>query len=135
VSTPSDYTILVVEDETGLRTMIAEHLEDEGYVVLTADTGHEALSLAQSRRFDLILLDVMMPGLSGFDVCTVLRDLPHTRATPIIFLTAVADSARKAMAMRLGATDYLTKPFKLREVTARVEELLRADTGAAAGTL
>lgn len=132
----ADYVILVVDDEEDLRTMLAEHLEDEGYTVLTAGTGDEALALAQSRRLDVILLDVMMPGLSGFDLCTVLRDLPLTRTTPIIFLTAVVDNARKTMAMRLGATEYLTKPFKLREVTARVEGILRANAaaGGAAGT-
>jgi DNA-binding response OmpR family regulator len=129
---PEDWTILVVEDEEHLRTMLAEHLEDEGYTVHTAANGHEALAVAQSRRFDVILLDVMMPGLNGFDVCTVLRDLPHTRTTPIIFLTAVADNARKTMAMRLGATEYLTKPFKLREVTARVDSILSARSAAGA---
>jgi len=126
VSSAAAYTILVVEDEQDIRTMLAEHLEDEGYTTLTASNGQEALAVAQRARPDLILLDVMMPGMNGFDVCNVLRDLPHTRATPIIFLTAVADTARKTMGMRLGATDYLTKPYKLREVTARIEGILQS---------
>ena len=126
MSSAAAYTILVVEDEQDIRTMLAEHLEDEGYTTLTASNGQEALAVAQRARPDLILLDVMMPGMNGFDVCNVLRDLPHTRATPIIFLTAVADTARKTMGMRLGATDYLTKPYKLREVTARIEGILQS---------
>ena len=121
---PGDFTILVVEDELELQTMLAEHLEDEGFHTVSASTGPDAMALAQSANPDLILLDVMVPGMSGFDICSVLRELPLTRTTPIIFLTAMADAARKSMGMRLGATDYITKPYKLREVSARVEQIL-----------
>ncbi len=105
--------------------LLQEHLTEEGYATLTATTGTEAIVQAKARRPDLILLDVMMPGMSGFDVCNILRDFPETRATPIIFLTAVTETPRKVMGLRLGAVDYITKPFDLRELTARIEVALR----------
>jgi len=118
-------TILIVEDEPQIQTLLSEHLTDEGYAVLTASTGTEALVQAKAVTPDLILLDVMMPGMSGFDVCNILRDQAETRTTPIIFLTAVSEMTRKVMGLRLGATDYITKPFDLRELTVRVEVALR----------
>ena len=117
--------LLVVEDEPDIQSLLKEHFAAEGYAILTASTGSDAIVQAKSRRPDLILLDVMMPGMSGFDVCNILRDLPETRQTPIIFLTAMAETPRKIMGLRLGATDYVTKPFDLRELTARVEVALR----------
>ena len=118
-------TILIVEDEPDILGLLADHLSEEGYATLTAPTGTDAIVRAKEGRPDLILLDVMMPGRDGFAVCNILRDLPETRATPIIFLTAVAEMSRKIMGLRLGATDYITKPFDLRELTVRVEVALR----------
>jgi len=118
-------TILIVEDEPQIQMLLKEHLVEEGYAVYTANTGTEAIVQAKAAHPDLILLDVMMPGMSGFDVCNILRDQPETRVTPIIFLTAVAETPRKAMGLRLGATDYITKPFDLRELTVRIEVALR----------
>ena len=113
-------TILVVEDEPDILDLLIEHFEAEGYVVQAAKTGMEAIVKAKARPPDLVLLDIMMPGMNGFDVCNILRDFPETSATPIIFLTAISESPLRIMGMRLGATDYITKPFDLRELTARV---------------
>lgn len=125
MSARSMQTILIVEDEPQIQELLSEHLSDEGYTVVTASTGTEAIVQAKAGPLDLILLDVMMPGMNGFDVCNILRDQPETRTTPIIFLTAVAEMTRKVMGLRLGATDYITKPFDLRELTVRVEVALR----------
>ena len=125
VSNHPNHTILIVEDEPDILSLLQEHFAGEGYKTLTATTGTEAIIRAKTRQPDIILLDVMMPGMSGFDVCNILRDFPETRTTPIIFLTAVAEMPRKIMGLRLGANDYITKPFDLRELTARVEVALR----------
>ena len=119
------HTILIVEDEPDILTLLQEYLTEEGYATLTAKTGMEAIVQAKASHPDLILLDVMMPGMSGFDVCNILRDFPDTRSTPIIFLTAVTETPRKIMGLRMGASDYITKPFDLRELIARVEVALR----------
>ncbi|GAC1437261.1 MAG: hypothetical protein NVSMB65_11500 [Chloroflexota bacterium] len=118
-------TILVVDDEPDILLLLDQHLQDDGYATLTAATGTEAIALARGQRPDLILLDVMMPGMSGFDVCNLLRDSPETRDIPVIFLTAVAETPKKVMGLRLGAEDYVTKPFDLRELSARVAVAVR----------
>lgn len=125
MSDVAPHKILIVEDEPDILSLLSDHLAEEGYTTLTATTGTDAIVQAKKEQPDLILLDVMMPGMSGFDVCNILQDLPETRDTPIIFLTAVADMSRKVMGLRLGATDYVTKPFDLRELTVRVEVALR----------
>ncbi len=118
-------TLLIVEDEPDILSLLTDHFSAEGYAVFGAGTGTDAIMQARARQPDLILLDVMMPGMSGFDVCNILRDFPETRTTPIIFLTAMSETPRKVMGLRLGASDYVTKPFDLRELTARVEAALR----------
>ena len=118
-------TLLIVDDEPDILLLLDQHLQDDGYHTLTATTGTEAISLARSRHPDLILLDVMMPGMSGFDVCNLLQDSAETRGIPVIFLTAVAETPKKVMGLRLGAEDYVTKPFDLRELSARVSVALR----------
>ncbi|HXT36493.1 MAG TPA: response regulator [Chloroflexota bacterium] len=117
--------ILVVDDEPDLVVLLEEHLTQEGFEVLTAGAGMEAISMARSEKPDLILLDVMMPGVSGFDVCNILQDFPETTDIPVIFLTAVAETKRKVMGLNLGADDYITKPFDLHELTARVQAAMR----------
>src|SRR5262245_59108946 len=115
--------ILVVEDEPGIAFALEADLKTEGYVVAVAGTGDEAIRLAQPEAFDLILLDVMLPGKDGFEVCRALR-----RAglhTPIILLTAKAQEAEKVMGLELGADDYVTKPFSPRELRARIKAHLR----------
>ena len=117
--------VLVVDDEPDLVLLLEEHLTHEGYDVVTATTGMQAISSARESHPDIILLDVMMPGVSGFDVCNILQDFPETAAIPVIFLTAVAETRRKVMGLNLGADDYITKPFDLRELAARVQAALR----------
>jgi DNA-binding response OmpR family regulator len=115
----------VVDDEPDLLMLLEEHLSQEGFQVLTASAGMQAISKARAEQPDLILLDVMMPGVSGFDVCNILQDFPETAEIPIIFLTAITETKRKVMGLNLGADDYITKPFDLRELTARVLAAMR----------
>ena len=115
--------ILVVEDEPGIAFGLDADLRTEGYDVAVATTGDEALQLARTEAFDLILLDVMLPGKDGFDVCRELRRSGFK--TPIILLTAKAQEAEKIMGLDLGADDYVTKPFSPRELRARIRSALR----------
>jgi len=121
--------ILLVEDEPGLVLTLTDRLESEGYAVDSAREGGEALKKAAEGPYDLILLDVMLPGKSGFDVCRELRS--RGSSTPILFLTARGEVADKVVGLKLGGDDYLTKPFDMMELTARVEALLRRTGGSA----
>jgi DNA-binding response OmpR family regulator len=130
--------ILVVEDELVLRETLTYNLQKQGYVVSAAANGPEGVALAEEDKPDLILLDVMLPGLDGFEVCRILRQ--ETNA-PIIMLTARDDEVDKIVGLEVGADDYLTKPFSMRELLARVKahlrrvRLLRAElTGDEVGT-
>lgn len=114
--------ILIVEDELVLRETLAYNLTKEGYDVVTADTGNRAVELASSDAPDLVLLDVMLPGIDGFEVCRILRQDYHA---PIIMLTARSDEVDKVVGLEVGADDYLTKPFSVRELLARVKAQLR----------
>ena len=115
--------ILVVEDERAIAFALDADLRSEGYAVTVAPTGDQALELARVEPFDLVLLDVMLPGKDGFEVCRELRR-GGFRA-PIIMLTAKAQEAEKVMGLELGADDYVTKPFSPRELRARVKAALR----------
>lgn len=115
--------ILIVEDDSSIAFALEADLRTEGYVVTVASTGDEALRLAHDKSFDLILLDVMLPGTDGFDVCRSLRR--REDRTPIIMLTAKASEAEKVMGLELGADDYVTKPFSPRELRARIKAALR----------
>ncbi|MFQ3566782.1 MAG: response regulator [Aggregatilineales bacterium] len=117
--------ILVVEDEKGLLRDIVEMLEFSYYEVSSAASGEEAIRLLQSIQPDLILCDVMMPGLDGYDVLAAVRSSPQTAATPFIFLTAKADRDELRHGMELGADDYLTKPFTLPELLTAINVRLR----------
>src|SRR6185436_10854937 len=118
--------ILVVEDEPGIAFALKADLEAEGYAVTVATTGDEALRVARPDAFDLILLDIMLPGKDGFDVCRALRRAGLV--TPIVLLTAKAQEAEKVMGLELGADDYVTKPFSPRELRARIKAHLRRST-------
>jgi len=124
---PTDYTLLVVEDDPDIQELLVLHLTDDGYRVVTADTGTAALAQVRQHRdaLDAILLDLMLPGVGGLTVLDVVRDDPATAALPVILLTALSDTARKVEAMQLGATDYVTKPFDVREISVRIEKVLR----------
>jgi len=117
--------ILVVEDEAALVTLLRYNLEREGFQVIEAGDGEEALLLARERKPDLVLLDWMLPLLSGIEVCRQLRRLPETRAVPIIMLTARGEEGDKLRGLDSGADDYVTKPFSPSELIARVRAVLR----------
>jgi DNA-binding response OmpR family regulator len=115
--------ILIVEDEPGIAFALENDLQTEGYETVLAADGMEALRCARMERFDLILLDVMLPHKDGFEVC---RELRHGGfSTPIIMLTAKTQEAEKVMGLDVGADDYVTKPFSPRELRARIRAMLR----------
>ncbi len=119
--------ILVVEDEPGIALGLEDDLKIEGYEVEVAGDGVTALRRAREGAFDLIVLDVMLPGKDGFDVCRELRR--GGQRTPILMLTAKAQEAEKVLGLELGADDYVTKPFGTRELRARIKALLRRAGG------
>ena len=114
--------VLVVEDETTLLETLAYNLERQGYEVSMAADGRAALEVAREEEPDLIVLDVMLPGLDGFEVCRILR---KEMSVPILMLTARDEEVDKVVGLEMGADDYLTKPFSMRELQARVKALLR----------
>ncbi len=115
--------ILIVEDEQAMRTGLRDNLEVEGYIVEEAEDGTIGLEKITNNNYDLIILDVMMPGISGFDVCKKIRTSGNL--TPIILVTAKGEEIDKVLGLELGADDYITKPFSLRELLARVKAILR----------
>jgi DNA-binding response OmpR family regulator len=123
--------ILVAEDDANIRLGLAATLESEGYEVTTASDGAQALRLYPQNKYDLVLLDVMMPKASGYDVCRELR--AAGAAAPILFLTAKGEEVDKVVGLKLGADDYVVKPFGVHELLARVEALLRRGRASAAG--
>src|SRR5438132_13353169 len=117
--------VLVVEDDKDIAALIAHYLQKTGHVVETVATGTAGLKRAKEAAPDLILLDLMLPGMDGLLVCQALRGDPGTASIPIIMLTARAEEAERIAGLELGADDYVTKPFSPRELTARVAALLR----------
>ena len=117
--------ILVVEDEANIRQLIRYNLEKEGFSVLEAADGLQGIKLAKEEKPDLILLDLMLPGADGLEVCRVLKGNAPTSALPIIMLTARSEEIDKVIGLELGADDYMTKPFSPRELVARVRAVLR----------
>ena len=127
-------TVLIVEDEKSIVDIVRFNLEKEGYAVLTAYDGEAGLAAARQGHPDLILLDVMLPKMIGFDVCKILREEGDN--VPVIILTAREEEADKVLGLEIGADDYITKPFSMRELLARVKANIRrtsmhaaADTG------
>jgi two-component system alkaline phosphatase synthesis response regulator PhoP len=119
--------ILVVDDEQNVLEIVRFNLERAGYKVITAKDGNIALELARSRNPDLIVLDLLMPGLDGYSICRLLQRDPATRRIPIIMLSARSDELDKVLGLEMGADDYITKPFSPRELVARVNARLRRD--------
>ncbi|NMC52847.1 MAG: response regulator transcription factor [Chloroflexi bacterium] len=115
--------ILLVDDEANILNLARLYLEREGYLVLTAEAGQKGYELANQRKPDLVVLDVMLPGLDGFEICRKLR--AEGNPVPIIMLTARDEDIDKVLGLELGADDYLTKPFNPRELVARVKAILR----------
>jgi two-component system, OmpR family, alkaline phosphatase synthesis response regulator PhoP len=115
--------ILVIEDDSNIVELLSIHLRDLGCEVTTASSGHQGLAAAKSNAFDLVILDLMLPGLSGMEVCRKIRQTD--RQTPIMMLTARSEEIDKVMGLETGADDYLTKPFSIREFIARVKVIFR----------
>ena len=124
--------ILSVEDDERIRTAVKLALEDEGWAVEEADTGEEALNAFQRQPSDVVLIDIMLPGIDGFDVCRAIRRMSDV---PIVMVTARADTHDVVAGLEAGADDYLTKPFAPKELSARIRALLRrarsSDSGSA----
>lgn len=117
--------ILIVEDELQMREGLKDNLEFEGHEIDLAEDGEKCILMVEKHKYDLIILDIMLPKLSGFDVCKQLRERGFNR--PIIMLTAKGEEIDKVLGLELGADDYITKPFSLRELLARIKAVLRRE--------
>jgi two-component system alkaline phosphatase synthesis response regulator PhoP len=117
--------ILLVEDEAAIQELVRFNLEKEGYIVFSASDGEQGLALVKSKRPDLIILDLMLPVLDGYEFCKILRANKETSSIPVIILSARNDVIDKVIGLELGADDYMTKPFNPRELSARIKARLR----------
>lgn len=118
-------SILIVDDEPAICELLAFNLHKAGYSTVETDNGHTALELARTAKPDLIILDLMLPGIDGMEVCRILKGQQATAGIPIIMVTAKNDEVDKIIGLELGADDYMTKPFSPRELVARVKAVLR----------
>ncbi len=121
----SKATILVVDDEDDIRELVALNLDREGYKVLACETGEHALAMVRSKTPDLVVLDLMLPGIDGLEVCKRLKTDPSLRHIPVVMLTAKGEESDIVAGLELGADDYITKPFSGKVLVARVRRLLR----------
>lgn len=117
--------ILIVDDEAHIRELLTFNLENEGFAVTALPDGFAALRACEQQSFDLLILDIMMPGIDGLEVCRRIKSRPATAELPVIMLTAKGEEVDKIVGLELGADDYITKPFSIRELIARVKALLR----------
>jgi DNA-binding response OmpR family regulator len=126
-------TVLVVDDDRSLRVVTSINLQAAGFVVVEADSGAAALELARSTPPSIVLLDVMMPGMNGWEVAEQLRRMPETQDVPVVFVSAKTEVADQVHGYELGAVDYITKPYRPLELASRVDETLArvAESGAA----
>ena len=122
--------ILVVEDDGDIADLLRHYLERAGYAVDVLGTGTDAVSRVRDTQPDLVILDRMLPGLDGLEICRLLRVQPATADVPVMMLTARAEESDRIVGLELGADDYITKPFSAKEVVARVHALLRRSTRA-----
>lgn len=126
--------ILVIDDEADIVELVAYNLKKEGFDVETAHDGEEGLKKIDSKKYDLIFLDLMLPGIQGIELCKIVRSNPETSRIPIIMLTAKGEEIDKIIGLEVGADDYITKPFSPRELVARTKAILRrAEQPAEAG--
>lgn len=116
-------TVLIIEDDSDITQLLTIHLSDLGCKIVSARDGQKGLVIAKEERFDLVILDLMLPGLNGMEVCRKIRQ--GDRRTPILMLTAKSEEIDKVMGLETGADDYLTKPFSVREFIARVKVIFR----------
>jgi phosphate regulon transcriptional regulator PhoB len=128
-------TILVVEDESDVADLLRYNLQREGYEVLVAGDGPGGLELATSRRPDVVVLDIMLPGMSGFEVCQKLRKNPECREMAVLMLTARGETPERVKGLEVGADDYVTKPFSPKELVLRVKAVLRRLRAAGRGEM
>lgn len=117
--------ILLVDDEPDIVALLSYNLKKEGFSVDTAADGEAALAKIRGQKFDLVILDLMLPDIQGIDLCKMIRNNPHTVTLPIIMLTAKGEEIDKVIGLEVGADDYVTKPFSPRELTARIKAVLR----------
>jgi DNA-binding response OmpR family regulator len=120
---PTGNRILLVEDDADIADLLDLHLSDEGHTVDVVANGDDGLEQALGRDYDLVILDIMLPGMDGFDICRRLRQ--EKRQLPVLMLTAKTEEVDKVLGLELGADDYITKPFSIREVVARVKAIFR----------
>lgn len=120
--------ILIVDDEEHIRELISFNLKNNGYEVITADNGNDAVKLVEDENIKLVILDLMLPGIDGYEVCKKIRYSPKTSDILILMLTAKSEELDKILGLELGADDYMTKPFSTRELLARVKALIRRTT-------
>lgn len=118
-------TILVVDDEEHILELIKFNLETEGYNVLLCDNGEASISMIENNEVDLVVLDLMLPGISGIEVCKRLKKMEAFETLPVIMLTAKGEETDRILGLELGADDYITKPFSVRELIARIKAVLR----------
>ena len=118
-------TILVIDDEKDILDLVSYNLRKEGYDVSTSADGEEALKLIKKEQYSLIVLDLMLPGIQGMELCKMLKNSEDTSLIPIIMLTAKSEELDKVLGLEMGADDYITKPFSPRELIARVKAVLR----------
>ena len=121
--------ILVVDDEPDIVELVSYNLRKEGFAVSAAADGEEALSKIRQGSFDLLVLDLMLPGIQGMELCRILRNSPETKSLPIIMLTAKGEEVDRVLGLEIGADDYIAKPFSPRELVARVRAVLRRNRG------
>lgn len=117
--------LLVVDDEPDIVELLAYNLKKEGFEVASAFDGEDALAKIRKEKFDFIILDLMLPGIQGMELCRVLRNDPTTKNIPIIMLTAKGEEVDKILGLEMGADDYMTKPFSPRELLARIKTVMR----------
>jgi phosphate regulon transcriptional regulator PhoB len=126
VDTPKH--ILVVDDEADLVELVSYNLRKEGFIVESASDGESALKIIKKGRYDLLILDLMLPGIQGIELCRIVRNDPKNSGLPIIMLTAKGEEIDRIVGLEMGADDYMTKPFSPRELVARVKAVLRRFT-------
>ncbi|HUO77908.1 MAG TPA: response regulator transcription factor [Thermodesulfovibrionales bacterium] len=125
----SSKNLFVVDDEADLVELVSYNLKKEGFAVDSASDGEEGLSKIRKKNYDLLILDLMLPGLQGMELCRILRNDPKTAGLPIIMLTAKGEEVDKVLGLEMGADDYITKPFSPRELVARAKAVLRRSPG------
>lgn len=125
VNMAKNLVILTIEDEPDIRELISFNLKKHGFSAITSENGEQAISIAREKLPDLILLDLMLPGIHGLDVCRILKTYPTTKNIPIIMLTALGQEENIIKGLETGADDYITKPFSLQVLNARIKSVLR----------